>query len=164
MNENKLIYKKIEFYVFAGMILLCFLCCLLLYKKAAKIEEVDISKEAVSEEVLHYKIETMKKENNHYILSGYAYKPDEDIEFSNNNIVLKNVKTNQFYKLNTEFVQRGDVTTTINDGHNYDNSGFFVRVMCSKFEKAQEYQICFWYQSTNNNIFYETEDTIVPNP
>lgn len=156
--------KKTELIIAISFCLLTMISCLFLYYKNSKIETINIEHYEVADNLLNFFLDCNEKQGNDYVISGWAYKPNENIKFFNNAVVLKDVEENKYYKCNTKFFQRADVTAHFNDGFDYTNSGFYVKVGCSKFIKGKAYQLCFLYQSSDNNMLNCTETRIVPNP
>lgn len=64
-------------------------------------------------------------------ISGWLIKRGEDTARVTLRIVLNNINTGEYLLLPTTLLQRGDVTSAYDDGHNYDNSGFSVNLPLS---------------------------------
>lgn len=64
-------------------------------------------------------------------ITGWLIKRGEDTARVTLRIVLNNIDTGECLLLPTTLLQRGDVTSAYDDGHNYDNSGFSVNLPLS---------------------------------
>lgn len=72
-------------------------------------------------------------------------------------VLLKDTSTQKIYQLPTTVVTRTDVTSMIDDGTSYDNSGFSVHVMTRKFnEVGKNYEILLLYDIGGEKMVIQT--------
>lgn len=160
----KQLSKRDFLIIFAALLFLFVSFSLIYYFKSDRIKTISPEGLTLTDTGLNYYLDTIENQGDSFVLRGWAYKPGENLEYSNNSIVLKDVETQTYYECNTKFEQRPDVTTVMNDGYDYTNSGFLIKVKNTKFKSGKTYQLCFKYLSTENTLLYETNDFLTPNP
>lgn len=69
-------------------------------------------------------IEKVKYNADMINVRGWFLKKGEDIGTAIQHVVIRDIDSGKCYKLSTKAESREDVTQSINDGHNYDMSGF----------------------------------------
>jgi hypothetical protein len=131
---------------------------LMFYYKNSKVEMIEVDDCEKADLEYYFDNVLVDKKENKCEIAGWAYKKGEDIGYANDSVILKDTETNQYYKVNTQFVKRTGVTDYVNDGHNYDNSGFLSRFSLSNIPKGRKYQICLKYLTNDNNILCETDE------
>lgn len=80
-------------------------------------------------------------------------------------IILKD-KNDNMYKLPTSIIRREDVTQVIDDGINYDNSGFRVNMICSYSQidfRIEIYEICVLCIYDNEEYIIESGMNVLLN-
>lgn len=136
------------------------ICCIALYYNNFKVSKVNVDAYQKSDADIRFCFDELKLKKGKYLISGWALKEGTDIGYANNTVLLKNLTNNEYYKVKTKFIKRSDVTAHINDGKNYDNSGFQCRVNQKQLSAGIQYKVCFLYQTNGENILFETEELI----
>lgn len=154
--------KEIKFkeFIIVSIILLLFsglLVGVIAYNER-KVDTIIKSEYNVTSKDMVYQIETMDVNDSSLIVSGYAAKMNYSIEYASLYVVLEN-EENEMIKINTEFGLRPDVTTLINDGNNYDHSGFYAKISKAKLSSGK-YKVWILYQSNDNNDLVDTGEFI----
>lgn len=138
--------------------------CIFLYKNEMKISVIDTSnmKVLTTDNGVKLNIETISYEQRirkerELTISGWCVIPGKETNLIENYVVLKDVENSKMYKLPTTIVTRSDVTTYINDGYNYDNSGFLVHLMIRDLKLEQKkYEICLLYKISGEKYIIQT--------
>lgn len=159
---------KVIFSVFAsGMLVIIVLCAFLSWNEMRikefvpqEVVELSVSDgvcvnlDTCTYEVKGYEADSIK-------ISGYAIVPGRATELIDINVVLKDEQTDEYYILPTSIVLRTDVTEGINDGTNYDYSGFDVDLNESLFDlENNEYSVLVLYSVNNNTYLLNSEQMI----
>ena len=142
----------VTFFVVANIFVI-FLCFFLSWNEM-RIKKLDVSD--IPEEVLENsvtfnieeaKCETGKYDGNLLKIEGWSIIIGKTTNPITMHILLKNAETEMILKLPTSILTRTDVTEAINDGINYDNSGFKVELNYKKSNiKEAKYEILLLYQ------------------
>jgi len=79
-----------------------------------------------NEQILHYSLDLFSIKDGRVEASGWVCLAGEDYKVCNIAFLLRNTNTNEYYKIKTVLVHVPAVTEAMNDGFNYDNSGFIA--------------------------------------
>lgn len=95
------------------------------------------------------------------VVSGWLIKNGESMDNIQLKIVMKNCGTGEYYMLPTTQLQRKDVTELFNDGYNYNNSGFSVRVFQRKIDlQNQRYELMAVYAFNGEAVLIDLEQAV----
>lgn len=133
----------------------------LFYIKNAAIKEIHMDLEPQTNGMT-YLFEQNDITGNRCIISGWLIENDTNLGFYNTQLLVK--ANDKYYKVNTKFVKRTDVTQAMNDGYNYDNSGFYCDFNIDKLPNSNSYQIYLLYTSAEKSLLIETNETIHTTP
>ena len=90
-------------------------------------------------------------------ISGWIFKPGEEVDRVVIRIILKNTVTGECLVLPTDVVERTDITQYMDDGNNYDYSGFSVRLpYWDELDTDTDYEIIAQYQLNDHPVEYLT--------
>jgi len=151
--------------------LLVSICFGLIYKCDSDTpKKIDVSSALPVDKQLHYSLDLFSLKNGRVEASGWVCLSGEDYRKYNFAFLIKNNKTNEYYKIKTVSVYVPAVTAAMNDGFNYDNTGFIARGSVKKLPKfpykpyfllsigkLKQYLIEFEYKDiTENEYSYTT--------
>ena len=72
-------------------------------------------------------------------------------------VLLKDTSSQKVYKLPTTMTTRTEATSILDDGNNYDNSGFSVHIMAHKIKRnGEKYQILLLYDIDGEEVIINT--------
>lgn len=146
--------KGIFWMIFLGIILLTLIWILLVYN-STRIRKIDGATYPVKSLYDGYTLclDDIKCEEDNIpltkdvlVISGWMVKKGEDTKNVRLRIVLKNDDTGEYFMLPTTLLQRQDVTTYLDDGHNYDISGFNAKILQTALDlKNSKYMVMGLY-------------------
>lgn len=152
----------IKFMVIA-MIIVILLCKFLSWNEM-KIKKINISgiQELTEEDgAICYFDESNEIEGERLDIRGWFLIKGYQSTTVNLHILLKNNTTNDCYELPTAILTRTDVTENLNDGIDYDNSGFYTNAYNKKFDfENSSYEIAILYETENNKYLYNTGSVV----
>lgn len=94
-------------------------------------------------------------------ISGWMIKPGEDTNSVRMRIVLRDDDTGEYLVLPTALLQRPDVTANYDDGHNYDVSGFEVKISPRKIDlENSKYMLMMLYFLNGEEFLIELNQAI----
>ena len=133
----------------------------LIYYDYSKVELINNEDYSFSSEVV-FNLDSIEnnKEDGFVTIKGWILKKNHNLETYQNYTVLKNIETNEMFKINTVLEKRPDVTESFNDSYNYDNSGFYSKVNKKYIKSKGEYEIYMLYLSDDNKILVPTNSYI----
>lgn len=120
----------------------------ILIKNETRITKISVEKQAIASksEGYTYFIDNLEHKGGgisitkDYIgLSGWIIKKGVELDTASIRIVLRNVVTNDFFLIPTAMVSRKDITSYINDGFEYDNCGFSVKIPINEVINTVKY-------------------------
>ena len=88
-------------------------------------------------------------------IKGWCVIPGKETRPIALHALLKEKKSDVYHKLPTSVEVREDVTKSIDDGVNYDNSGFIAYVDWSRI-KHKKYEICVLYECAAERFLIQT--------
>lgn len=88
------------------------------------------------EQFLRQYLASFSIENGKINADGWVCILGEDYKVRNIAFLIKNLDTNDYFKIKTISVQMPAVTKEMNDGYNYDNSGFITEGVVKKIPKG----------------------------
>lgn len=125
-------------------------------KKQLSITKFDKPIESIHLDNLNYNIESIKLTNNIFSIVGWAYVKGTSSVDVIPCIILKD-DNNNLYKVKTRITKRTDVTRKINDGKNYNNSGFLAQFSIAGLEKGKKYKIGIQME-INKTVYFKWTD------
>ncbi len=153
--ENE-IKKGTVIILLLAIILTGILSSVIIFLDNNRIEREDVSNMIVNNGEINYNIDLIDKDDLKYVnIQGWASKLGNSISIVECYVCVKDIKDNEYYRINTMKVIRTDVTDYFNDGFNYDNSGFFAKFSEKKIGQGT-YEICLLYLNDGNNILVPT--------
>lgn len=150
MVNNKNI--RIVFLLFAMMI---FFVVSIFYWDESKVFDVNISDYSSSDQIAYF-IDSYTMEDRISTIAGWAVWLGEDLKLVNTEVALKSNSTGAFISIPTQMQQRADVTTAMNDGFQYDNSGFISYVKTNKLNITDSYEIYILIKNEHGNFYVAT--------
>lgn len=153
-------YNQMIFIIFFLGFTLTALMCGCMYINNAKVEIIQIDSYKIKNGNFKYDISQSDISQGALIIQGYAFKVGCDTEFFNSSVVLRNMSDDTFVKINTDYKPSYNITLMMDDGHDYENSGFYARVPIKKLEKNTKYQVYILYGGDGSYDLCET-DTII---
>lgn len=146
--------KKTKILMYIGISLIVvislFYCGIIYWNNSRIIEIGEQSYDTKEELTIH--VEHYSENEDSVTINGWCLKEKEDIGFANYYVVLHELNSKKYYKVNTGYQRRDDVTEHYNDGHNYGNSGFYANINKNKLPSGN-YELCLWYGVNANDIF-----------
>lgn len=158
-HNRRFILRFILIYLF-GIIVLC----IFLYNHEMAITEIDAAnittlteKDGVILGIDTLNLEQRIRKEKELTISGWCVIPGKDTKVIENHVVFRDVENSRMYQLPTTIVARNDITTYINDGHNYDNAGFLVHLIIRDFKLDQKkYEICLLCEIAGEKYIIQT--------
>lgn len=140
-----------------GILLITVLSCWVLYKDISRVEVFSAEGQAAPREGgLRYCLDEIRDSGTDLSIQGWAYEEEEDTEYFDCAIVLRQEETGLYYRMPTSLVERKDVTEAYGEGkQNYDHAGFFARAEKGKLP-AGEYEIYIEYHAYTDPELYPT--------
>jgi Orthoreovirus membrane fusion protein p10. len=103
------------------------------------------------------RIQTTEQSNgrNCFYINGWFIEEGVPSGHSKFNIVLRSVNTGDYYRIPTKILVRSDVTKNLNDGINYNQSGFMCYIPLEELfhENDYNYNIIFEIRDGDSDIF-----------
>lgn len=155
MDRKKLLSARLII-VFLCITGISILYCGILYYRNDKVDIIKESGWDQGKDKMQCCIDGFGDEEDTISLSGWCIVSGEDIGYANYYVVFHNIAEDSYYRVNTVYKQRADVTAYFNDGYNYDNSGFYTRVRKCNLPEG-EYEVCIWYLCNDYNLLYTTD-------
>lgn len=94
----------------------------------------------------NYYIDFLEKNEKYITITGWFLEKDEALVYVNREVVLQD-EYGMVYKINTNMVNRPDVTEALKNGINYDKCGFNARGKVSDLKENTEYKIGILYSN-----------------
>lgn len=140
-------------FICIAAIVIILLCIALVIHETA-IKEVDMqgkevltSDQGVQYYLDHASWEKKIRNEEEVVIDGWCVIPGKTTSPIEIHVLLKDSATQNVYQLPTTTVMRGDVTSHIDDGQNYDNSGFSVHIITNNLQIADHsYEILLLYK------------------
>ena len=146
-----------------GTALILFLCLFLSWRET-RIYRVDVSGLSKMEEGATVTIDSKNYIKDYYgnesiNIDGWCIINGRKTAPVAMHVLLRDPKRDEYYEVPTTIVSRSDVTELINDGTNYDNSGFSVSLKnCSLHRR--KYEIYIRYESGDDDYLIPTSKQI----
>lgn len=132
-------------------------------KKKNQLKTINIASFNLSENNnfsnINYWIESFLFQNNQVVINGWAYLKGKDAYSSKIRLVLIG-DNKEAYEFPVEMGRRTDITESMKDGFNYDNSGFFMKINTEKLRKG-EYKIGILILNKNQQELVITDKKFV---
>ena len=154
------INRQAIIYSLAVLILLTFIFCALLFYQHAKENELLVDNFSTDTRGFLFNLDEVVNDGSFLLIDGWACRQNEEIKKVLCWVVLKDIKENKYFKISTLLVKRSDVTQAINDGVNYDNSGFTAKINKSLLKKNTQYQIYILYLNNDNQVLINTNKNL----
>lgn len=165
-EDSDFIFHKKSFVVnfIVVSVVILFLICLFMYEHVVSIRQIDINeiKTLSKEEGALFSIdnaeikETIKGEVK-FNINGWCIVKNKQSYPIELHVLLRNAKTNKVYQLPTTMVVRSDVTSSIGDGCDYDNSGFSVDITKNDSDMLKNnYEILILYGNDKDKYIIRT--------
>lgn len=147
--------RKVAGFIAAVFSVFIIFFLLLLHFMNQRVRVIDVSDcERNTGEVV-FQVEEISTFYNYFSAEGYAYIPGESIEVSCMQMLIYDENTDVYYALPTETVKREDVTESVNDGNDYDYSGF--RSAAYKNKIPENGKLMLLYRCNGRKILVELE-------
>ncbi len=126
-----------------------------------KLDVTGISQVAPSEymtclDVCDWKKDADQTTKDYVIINGWALKPGMEIFEASISVVIRSTENDKYYILPTKMIQRSDLTSYMNDGYNYEKSGFSTSVAYWHKLADSEYELFLLYDLNG------TGDVLIP--
>lgn len=132
-----------------------------LTKHELRVEKYHLEQNVMMTKPYRSNIDTITISEDRIIVSGWLIKEHHDIGVVHRQVVFKSKVSNQAVKIATMIVERKDLTTYMNDGVNYSDSGFFATVAVSQLDrKHQDYELYILDQSDNDKQMVKIADSL----
>ncbi|MCR5467809.1 MAG: hypothetical protein K6F37_02505 [Lachnospiraceae bacterium] len=149
-NPYKAVRALVCFFIFLTVIL-----SFLIYCRYAKTKKVDISEIPLASDEYVSSIEKISIESDGTLrITGYAFKENESIESVNVSVVVEDLSSGSTYSLTTGIVERTDITKIIDDGSDYNYSGF--QAVTKKQSLSGKYHVYIIYKNNGDNVLIDT--------
>lgn len=143
-----------------GILFLSVIFCFLIFYDAGRIKKIDMKNVIVTDDVT-YCIDSVQQSNGVLTIVGWAAKQGESIESIDMQVVLYSEDTQIGYVLPTQMTNQQEVTDTLNDGFNYNYSGFISRGLLSKLKLSeQNFKIYLHYKNNGEDLWVQTQHSI----
>ncbi len=152
------IKRKTIIQLFFLILISGFLFAGLIYVDNSLVKKLDISGLQKNVNEVIFSIDSIE-EKDYISIRGWAYKKGINISIVECFVAVRNISTNECFRVNTIKENRPDVTKYFNDGLNYDNSGIYAKFSKRKLGKGV-YEIILLYFSDNSHILVPTGKTI----
>lgn len=137
-----------------GIFVISFLYCSTVYYRNDRVVEIDNNDWSNGSSILRCEFDFDDADDKVYV-NGWCIMPGVSTEYANYYVVFHNMDMDSYFRVNTGYRKREDVTTAFNDGCDYANSGFYTQVRKRRLLSG-EYEVCIWWLSNNYNLLYET--------
>jgi hypothetical protein len=156
LKANEVDNRLVNFAIF--FISVCIsIFCILVFIDNQSVKSISATNLQVNNGSVQYYIDDVNIGKHTININGWAVKQGEDLKNVKTYVGLKNVQNNDILMLNTEMTKRDDLNNYFNDGHNYQNGGYFAKVLKYKLREKEKYEVCIIYQSDENNILVDTD-------
>ncbi|MDR3259596.1 MAG: hypothetical protein LBT51_08330 [Fusobacteriaceae bacterium] len=162
INRN----TKIGIFVLLFFILFGILFSFIIYADYYFMKNIDPDYYEINSNKLNFVIDSIDNKSKTIDIVGWAVKKEQDLKTVETYIVLKNIKTELYYKIGTIKRGRKDVTEHFkkyfSNIYNYDNCGFFAKVSKTHLRSKgrEKYEIYILYLSDGNKILQGTSKFI----
>lgn len=160
----KLSWKYIESKVMVMVILTSVITVTLfstVLKSEEELEEYNMSKSVIFDsELICFDIDEAAVRDEMIYVTGWCVLKEDEQHYnleSPKQLLLKNLQLNKYYKMATYKNMRHDVTDSlVNDGVNYDYSGFIATMYTEKLDKSDVYEIFISYKDSKEEYLVST--------
>lgn len=143
-----------------GLLLLSVIFCFLIFYDAGSIKKIDMNHVLVTDDIT-YCIDSVQQSNGVLTIADWAAKQGESIESIDMQVVLCSEDTQTGYVLPTQMTNRQEVTDALNDGFNYNYSGFLSRGLLSKLKLSKrDFTIYLHYKNNGEDLWVKTQHSI----
>lgn len=111
-----------------------------------------------SSENLIASIEWFNSDNRSLLIQGWLVNLEKSSYNNNISLVLKN--EGEAYRIRIDEKKRSDVTLYLNDGNNYDNSGFYLNTYLSEYVKDGSYQVYLEIRDDEGEYLYNLNQSV----
>lgn len=162
MKHNKeTIYMKYIVIAFSILIVISGILFWVLMKHELRTEKYEVKQNLFTTLPYRSNIDNIRKSQGKIVLSGWLIKEKHDIGVIHRQVVFKSKTSNEAVKIATEVVERKDLTSYINDGVNYADSGFFAVVEVSRLDRDnQDYEIYVLDKSDEDEQMVKIADSL----
>ena len=122
---------------------------------------VDVSNYKFNLENVEWEKDDISITQDYVKISGWFVEKGQEVKKVALKIVLKDVNSDIYYVLPTDVAERTDVTEYINDGNNYDYSGFSVKIPYWEALEDTDYEIYVQYDLNDDSRVYVPLNTTV---
>lgn len=139
MKEKK--YRNLVLVAFVLAVVLSLVGYKLLRRHEFALEDYKWSQESVTTTGYIVNIDDVVNNGETISISGWLIKEGVDIGVIDRYVVVKNTETQESFKVPTEVITRPDLKTYLNDGVNYEDSGFFAVISLEELTKNTPYEV-----------------------
>lgn len=138
-----MVKQKIHLKWIAGellcLLLLSFGICFILYEDVSHVKKISTDSEVISDvNGFKFSIDYFEDNDDEIIVQGWSFIEGESTQYFDCSVVLKNLSSNDYYKIPTSYQERRDVTEVYGSQDlNYDHSGFFSRALKDKLPTGE---------------------------
>ena len=132
-----------------GILVICFFVS----KYEMRVEEFDVKDIPIKETGVKCEIDTAYNDPDGkcVVIEGWCVILGQETKPVSMHVLLRNDNSGVYLKMPTTIVSRVDVTEALNDGVNYDNSGYSVNVNSEKIDFTKnKFEICILYECGKN--------------
>jgi hypothetical protein len=123
---------------------------------------VDISQHIIiSTDNIAYTLESEYAGGFSVEISGWIVNLGEDIIAANSSVILHDLDRNAYYKIKTQTIPRPDVTMYINDGHDYDLSGFSAKGLIPFLRRNTHYRVFILLMNNGDTFLFPLDEYII---
>lgn len=154
------ISKKLATQILLLILILSALFCIICWWDAKKVTIIDINNYTKITD-LTYELEDIILQNDILKIRGWVIQDGLEVETYDIAMLLYNPMDNTLYELPTQYEKRTDVTTLINDGTNYDDSGFLSNTLIKQFNLSQyQYELCIAFRNNDCKFIFHSDQYI----
>lgn len=130
-------------------------------KSEPKLEEYDMSEHVIFDsKLIHFDIDEAVVQDGMIYVTGWCILKGDEQHYnlkSPKQLLLKDLQSNKYYKMITDKDMRQDVTDSlVNDGVNYDYSGFIATMFTEKLDQSGLYELFISYTSSSEEYLEST--------
>lgn len=154
-------YVKYMAIVFSILVVISGVLFRFLIKHELRTEKYEVKQSLLATLPYRSNIDDIIQSRSKIILSGWLIKENHDIDVVHRQVVFKSKTSNQAVKVATIIVERKDLTPYMNDGVNYEDSGFFAVVEVAQLDRVnQDYEIYILDKSDEDEQMVKIADSL----
>lgn len=142
--------------LFYGVCAIAAVVCLLCILGGRYIpKKISLGAQLATKDTIVFSIDEIQRNRFKVYVRGWALKSGASITTFDMKLLFR-AADGTYYAVPCQLQRRKDMTTHVNDGNNYDNSGFETLTLSPKFVAKGPFTVYILYKNNGENVFVDT--------